>query len=125
MRSMREVLFRVTRLISRRSVAVWWVILSTVGVALTWMPLLGQPGYELASGLALALTFVGPGLAITCARAEGGPLGTAVLLTLATVPSLLVAVLRTSFGTPCDPFGNVAFVPLLILPTSGLVAVLG
>lgn len=122
---MREVLFRVTQLVSRRAVAAWWVILATVGIALTWMPLLGQPGYELASGLALALTFVGPGLAIVSARARGGPLATAVLLTLAAIPSLLVATLRTSLGTPCDPFGNVAFVPLLILPTAGLVAVLG
>ena len=125
---MREVLFRVTQLVSpvrHRAVVAWWVILATVGIALTWMPLLGLPGYELASGLSLALTFIGPGLAIVAARARGGPIAAAVLLTLAVIPSLVVAALRTSLGTPCDPLGNVAFVPILILPTAALVAVLG
>lgn len=122
---MREVLFRVTQLISTRAVFAWWAALATVGLALTGLPLLGQPGYELASGLTLLLTFLGAGLAITVARAHAGPMTGAVLLTLATLPALLVATLRTSLGTPCDPFASVAFVPLLILPTAGLVAVLG
>src|SRR5690349_13271535 len=118
---MREVLFRVTQLISTRAVFAWWAALATVGIALTWLPLLGQPGYELASGLTLLLTFMGAGLAITAARAHAGPMTSAVLLVLAVVPSLLVATLRTRFGSPCDPFASVAFVPVLILPTAGLV----
>lgn len=123
---MREVLFRVTQLLSRRAVVAWWVALASVGIALTWVPLMGQPGYELAAGLTLLLTFVGAGLAVTAARAvRGSSLPCAVLLALSTVPALLVATVRTSFGTPCDPFAGVAFVPLLILPTAGLVAVFG
>ncbi|MDP3156478.1 MAG: hypothetical protein Q8N23_27625 [Archangium sp.] len=122
---MREVLFRVTQLFSRRAVVAWWVALVTVGIALTWVPLMGQPGYELSAGLTLLLTFAGAGLAITSARAHAGPLASAVLLALSTVPALLVATLRTRFGTPCDPFAGVAFVPLLILPTAGLVSIFG
>lgn len=125
MRSMREVLFRVTQLLSGRAVLGWWLSLASVGVALTWLPLMDQPGYELASGLTLVLTFAGGGLAITATRRHPAPSASAVLLALSTVPALLMATLRTRFGTPCDPFASVAFVPLLILPSAGLVAVLG
>lgn len=125
MRSMREVLFRVTQLLSRRAVMGWWVTLATVGLALTWLPLLDQPGYELASGLTLMLTFLGGGFAITAARAQPGTLTSAAALALATLPSLVLATLRTRFGSPCDPFASVAFVPLLILPTAALTAVFG
>lgn len=82
---MREVLFRVTQLLSRRAVVAWWVALASVGIALTWVPLMGQPGYELAAGLTLLLTFVGAGLAVTAARAvRGSSLPCAVLLALST-----------------------------------------
>ena len=84
-----------------------------------------QPGYELATGLCLLLGIAGAGLSITAARARPDVLGSALVLTLATIPALLFATLRTSFGTPCDPFASVAFVPLLILPTAALVSVLG
>lgn len=122
---MREVLFRVTQLLSSPAVLGWWLGLACVGIALTWLPLMGQPGYELASGLTLLLTFGGCGLALAAARARSGPLASATLLAFATVPALLVATLRTRLGTPCDPLASVAFVPLLVLPTAGLVAVLG
>ena len=116
---MGEVLFRVTQLFSRRAVLGWWVAVASVGVALTWLPLMDQPGYELSTGLCLLLGIAG--LAI----AAPDPLGSAIALCLATLPSLVVATLRTSFGTPCNPFSSVAFVPILILPTAALVAVLG
>ncbi|MDP1827362.1 MAG: hypothetical protein Q8L48_29070 [Archangium sp.] len=122
---MREVLFRVTQLLSGRAVAIWWVALASVGVALTWLPLMDQPGYELASGLTLVLTFAGGGLTIAAARRDPTPSASAVLLALSAAPALLMATLRTRFGTPCDPFASVAFVPLLIVPSAGLVAVLG
>ncbi len=122
---MREVLFRVRALLSRRGVLGWWATLASVGLGLTWLPLLGQPGYELAAGLTLLLTFLGGGLAIAAARARPGLLASATLLAFATLPALGLATLRTALGTPCDPFQSVAFVPLLILPTAALVAVLG
>jgi hypothetical protein len=123
---MREVLFRVRRLLSRRAIIAWWVVLAAIGCALTWLPLLGQPGYELALGLTLVLALPGGGLAIAAARARGaGPLATGVVLVSATGPALLLATLRTLLGTPCDPFASVGFVPLLVLPTAALVAVLG
>ena len=83
---MREVLFRVTQLLSVRAVLGWWLALACVGIALTWLPLLGQPGYELASGLTLLLTFAGGGLAITAARARPGQWASATLLACATLP---------------------------------------
>lgn len=115
-----------SRLFSRRAVLAWWAGIAAVGVGLTWLPLLGQPGYELAFGLTLVLAVLGGGLAIAAARAPvGGLLAGAVALTLATVPALAIATLRTLLGTPCDPFSAVGFVPLLIVPTAALVAVVG
>ncbi len=109
---------------------VWWLALGLLGVALTWLPLLTAPGYELAAGLTLLLTFVGGGVAVTAARVPArrelpAVLAGAALLVLGTLPALLVATLRTAFGTPCDPFASVAFVPLLILPSALLIAALG
>ena len=122
---MREVLFRVRALLSDRVVLGWWTTLASVGLGLTWLPLMGQPGYELAAGLTLVLTFLGGGLAIAAARSRPGLLASAMLLLLATLPSLLLATLRTALGTPCDPLATVEFVPLLTVPTAALVAVLG
>ena len=122
---MREVLFRVRALLSDRVVLGWWTTLASVGLGLTWLPLMGQPGYELAAGLTLVLTFLGGGLAIASARSRPGLLASAMLLLLATLPSLLLATLRTALGTPCDPLATVEFVPLLTVPTAALVAVLG
>lgn len=123
---MREVLFRVTSVISRRAVAVWWVTLAAVSLALTWLPLLSAPGYELAAGLSLLLTFVGAGVAVTSASPGWkGVLASTALLLLGITPALIVGTLRTWWGTPCDPFASVAFVPVLLIPTAGLVAALG
>ncbi len=120
---MREVLFRV------KSVRWWWVCIASVGVALTWLPLLSIPGYELSTALALLLGIPGLGLATNASRSlpQGlkSTFAIAVTLLLAALPSLLVATLRTRLGSPCDPFGSVAFVPLILVPTSLLVAALG
>lgn len=95
-----------------------------MGVGLTWLPLLGQPGYELAFGLTLLLALLGGGLGVTAARAEpGGLLASALALLLATVPALVTAIVRTRLGTPCDPLFAAGFVPLLLGPTAALVAV--
>jgi tetratricopeptide (TPR) repeat protein len=123
---MREVPYRVARLFTHRAVLGWWVAVAALGVGLTWLPLLGQPGYELSMGLTLTLAIAGAGLSIAAARTPGSSaFAAAVLLLLSTGPALLLATLRTWLGTPCNPFSAVGFVPVLLVPTAGLVAVLG
>ncbi|MFZ5445294.1 MAG: hypothetical protein ACOZQL_35215 [Myxococcota bacterium] len=122
---MREVLFRVIGLFQRRAIALGWAGVAVVGVALTRLPLLGSPGYELALGLTLLLALAGGPLAIAASRHGEDASANAVLLSLATVPALVVAAVVTRLTTPCDPFASVAFVPVLILPTAMLVGALG
>lgn len=122
---MREVLFRVVRLFQRRAIVLGWACVALAGVALTRLPLLGLPGYELSLGLGLLLTFVGGPLAVAVARRGGGVAASAVVLTLAVLPALVVATLVTLATSPCDPFASVAFVPVLLLPTALLIAALG
>lgn len=119
---MREVLFRVSRLLTRRSVAVTWALVALLGVILTTLPLMGLPGYELSAGLCLVLTFVGPFLANAIVRAGGTAVETVAVVVLAVLPAVLTAILRTWLGSPCDPFGAFAFVPVLVLPSAVLIA---
>lgn len=121
---MREVLFRVRRIFSDRRVLAWWTLIAVAGVACTWLPLLNAPGYELSEALALLLTFLGGGLGVAGARKEDRVAPLVVLQLSAVAPALIVAVLRTRVGTPCDPLVNVAFVPLILVPSAWLVAAL-
>ncbi|MFT3709540.1 MAG: hypothetical protein QM817_18080 [Archangium sp.] len=113
---MREVLFRVSWLLARRGVAIGWVLLTSVQLALTFLPLMDVPGYELSSGCCLALTFLAPFMAMPAVRHGATALELALVLLSTTLPALLFATVRTWFG-PCDPFANIAFVPVLIIPT--------
>lgn len=126
---MREVLFRVRALISLRGVRWWWVTLAIIGVTFTWLPLSSLPGYELSTALTLLIGLPGLGLATHAARKlPRGPTSVFAIATLlfsTAVPALLTATLRTRLGSPCDPFINVGFVPVLLLPTSLLAAALG
>jgi len=119
---MREVLFRVSRLMTRRAVAVTWSLVAVLGVILTTLPLMGLPGYELSAGLCLALTFVGPFLANATVRAGGTGLETTVVVTSAVAPAVLTATVRTWLQSPCDPFSTFAFVPVLVLPSVVLIS---
>lgn len=126
---MREVLFRVRTLISLRGVRWWWVTLATIAAVFTWVPLFSLPGYELASAHTSLLGVLGLGLATHAARklprGLSSVLAIALLLASTTLPALLLAVARTRFGSPCDPFFNVQFVPVLVLPTALLAAAIG
>lgn len=126
---MREVLFRVMALFARRGIRRWWVALATAGAALTWLPLLSMPGYEWSTGMSLLLGLPGLGLAThaarTVERSVTSTCAIAALLFSAALPSLTVAVLRTRFGSACDPFINVQFVPVLLVPTALVTAALG
>lgn len=122
---MREVLFRVTRTLSDRAVRWWWAVVAGLGCGLTFLPLLGLPGYELSGALALLLTFVGGGLAVSAARRETHPVVLALLQLSAVVPALVLATAKTWLTSPCDPFSGVAFVPVLLIPSALLVAEVG
>ncbi|MFO0597295.1 MAG: hypothetical protein U0228_18420 [Myxococcaceae bacterium] len=122
---MKEVLFRVGWLAGRPAVAVPLGLLAVAGVAATFAPLLDAPGYELSEALCLLVTFVGPFVATAAARQGAQAVHAITLLFAAVFPALVVATLRTALGTPCDPFSNVAFVPLLLVPSVALVGALG
>lgn len=118
---MREVLFRVSWILARRGVAIGWLVLASVQLALTSFPLMDVPGYELSSACCLALTFLGPFLAMPAVRNGATALELTVVLLSSTLPALLFATLRTWWG-PCDPFASIAFVPVLIFPTALIIA---
>lgn len=126
---MREVLFRVTRLVGGRAVRWWWLLVAGLGVALTALPLLGVPGYELSTGLALLLALPGGGLAVSLGRRQGydvrDGLAAALVQASATLPALVVATAATALRTPCDPLAAFGFVPVIVLPTALLAAALG
>jgi tetratricopeptide (TPR) repeat protein len=119
---MREVLFRVIWLLSRRGVAIAWAVLACAQLALTFFPLMDVPGYELASGSCLALTFLGPFLVMPAIRHGGTPPQVTLLALGSALPALLLAVARTWLGSPCDPFATFGFVPVLIIPSAMVVA---
>lgn len=125
---MREVLIRVMSLASRpRGALVWWVILALAGCALTALPLLGMPGYELSAALALVHGLLGFPLAVFLARRAPPTTLRSAAVTLAAstlvlwgalVPPFLLATVTTLARTPCNPFATVGFFPLLPLPSA-------
>lgn len=115
---MREVLFRVSWLLARRAVTVAWVALASLQCALTFLPLMALPGYELSAASCLVLTFGGPFLAMAAARKGASPLELTLVVLSSTLPALVVAFLRTWLGSHCDPFATIGFVPVLIVPSA-------
>lgn len=125
---MREVLFRIRA---------WWVLFTLAGCALVGLPLLGAPGYELSTGLALLHGLLGGTFGVAFARRElrreppaPRPVSRAVglafgALALALVPPFAVATAATLLFSRCDPFADVAFFPVLTLPSSLLAATSG
>jgi hypothetical protein len=131
---MREVLNRLKHTAAHRGLLAWWLALTAAGCALTALPLMGLPGYELSAGVGLLLTFggwpfgVAQGFRLKANRpvrdvAEAllvawAPLGLmlAVVFTVASVVGLL---------SPCAAFAAVGFFPVVTLPSSLLVAALG
>ncbi len=122
---MREVLFLVRSLFAS-PLSRWWVLLASVALVCTFLPLLSAPGYELSAVLTLLLGLPGLGLAVAASRrVPGGVVPTLALATwllLAVLPALVLATFR---ATPCDPFFNWAFAPVLLAPTALLSAALG
>ncbi|MCC6332480.1 MAG: hypothetical protein IT380_00670 [Myxococcales bacterium] len=127
---MREVASRVKDALAFRPFAVFFGLLVLAGCALTGLPLLGLPGYELAAGLSLLHGLLGGVVGIAFGRRESvcAPLAIAAAtacLWAALVPPFLLATLRTWLFSPCDPFATVGFFPLLTLPSGFLAASAG
>jgi hypothetical protein len=121
-------------------------VVAGLGSLLLALPLLGQPGLELALGVCALLSVVGMVLGATAAQEVGKPprprvprvepldavgavsaaIGAAFLLgsAAAAVPFLAATVL-TLLTTPCSPFAQGAVYPLLVLPTALLSAAAG
>jgi hypothetical protein len=129
--SLRQLLEGALRRPSLRGVAVVFVGLG----GLVGMPLLRQPGYELATALGIALAFLGglPAWAVV-ASARRSPrevrfstlLLATLLLTLALpLPALLAAVVASLLTTPCNPLANIGFCVLLLPSCACLAAALG
>lgn len=119
---MREVLIRVAVLPTRPPLRRSALLLALAAFALTLAPLLEVPGYELAVGLCLLLTFVGPFVAHAAIRAGARPLETTGVLLAACSPAVVWAIVHTWISTPCNPFDAFGFVPLLVVPSALLVA---
>ncbi len=131
---MREVLIRVRALLGHRKLFALWAVIAGGSCGLVALPLLNQPGYELAAALSLVHGLVGGIFAVGVGRVEreatdrNFPLAaiTATLvLWLGLVPPLVVATLAAALSTRCDPFATAAFVPLLTLPSSLVAAAAG
>lgn len=123
---MREVATRMRDALSSRGFAGFLGALVLLGCALTALPLLRLPGYELGAALALLHGLLGGVVGVGFARrAPTSPALAAAAATatlwLALVPPFALATVGTWLGTPCDPFATSAFFPLLALP-SGLLA---
>ena len=145
---MGQFLLRLGAVAARRGARASLAGLALGGSALTSLPLLGLPGYELSEALALlgglAASVTGcaafrveqaalrgepsngilhplpPALAVGAAVASS-----TVATLLATLVPLCVAVLRAALGTPCDPWRALGFFPLLVVPSLLLGGVLG
>lgn len=147
---MRQLLLRAVALLRRPLVLVTLLVLSAGGTALAWAPLVGVPGYDLASVLTVAIGLLGGGIGIAAAKQEqrliqgvdprppkalrvddpldavGLAVGAACLLTLgASVPPLVASVARTLATSDCNPFWRLEFFLWLPLPSSALAAAAG
>ena len=138
---------RTTRDLLRRP-AGWvpWAVVAVGGSLLVLLPLFELPGLELGLAVAALCALFGgwtgagaadelrkvprpsvprllpPGPGIATARAVGA--ATLVLWSAAAVP-FVASVLRAVLTTRCDPFAQVAFFPLLVLPAALLAGAAG
>ncbi len=147
---MGQVLLRSRALLKRAGVLVVVALLALGGSALVFVPLFGVPGYELGEALALGIGLLGGGLGMAAAFQErrliqgrdprpagalrkdsafgsaGAALGAAAVLNLAVlVPPFLTALGYSLVSTRCDPLAQIAFFPLITLPSALLASSVG
>ena len=143
---MLQVLIRAAYLLRRPAVIVGVLILSVGGASLVKLPLFGLPGYELGEAMAVGVGLLGGLLGIAAAYQERRliqgvdprprrairsdeafnsvwmPFAAAALLNLAAlIPPFAAATFFAVTSTRCNPFAQVAFYPVLAIP-SALVA---
>src|SRR5215510_9858706 len=143
---MRQVLIRGAYLLRRPGALLVVTILAVGGAFLVRLPLFGLPGYELGEAMSVGVGFLGGALGIIASRQERRliqgvdprprkalrsdralasvwmPFAAASLLAVAALalPGAVAAIFAAS-STRCDPFAQLAFYPLLCVP-SALVA---
>jgi len=143
---MRQVLIRAAYLLRRPGALLVVTILAVGGACLVRLPLFGLPGYELGEAMSVGVGFLGGALGIIASRQERRliqgfnprprgairsdgalasvwmPFAAASLLGVASLalPGATAAIFAAS-STRCDPFAQLAFYPLLCIP-SALVA---
>jgi len=143
---MRQVLIRGAYLLRRPGALLVVTILAVGGAFLVRLPLFGLPGYELGEAMSVGVGFLGGALGIIASRQERRliqgvdprplgairsdgalasvwmPFAAASLLGVASlaVPAAAAAIYAAA-STRCDPFAQLAFYPLLCVP-SALVA---
>ena len=118
------------RAVLRRPAFIFAAAVFTLLIGLTALPLLRQPGYELATALGLALMLFGglPAWAcVSAARELDAPVqfsslaGASLVLTLALpLPAVGIAVAASLLTTPCNPLAGLPLV-LVIVPTAAFI----
>lgn len=135
---MPEVLFRVRAVMANRLWLGAWVAYTLLELALLSFPVARIPGYELSTGLSLITAILGGAFGVAFGRQESmraasAPLTQVSFATVSAAVTLLfpaaltvfVAIVATLAGSPCSPFIAFGFVPLVIVPSTLVVAALG
>jgi tetratricopeptide (TPR) repeat protein len=146
----REIAARAYGLLRSPWLLLWSTILVGGGSALTRLPLLETPGFELSVTMALLLVVSGGAIGILCGRQERNlivgmgprpvgaqraetPLGasfyaaaTATLLNMIfIVPPLVFAVAHSALSSRCDPWRGLPFYAVLPGPSAAMTGTLG
>jgi len=147
---MRQVLIRATFLLRRPPVLLACAVMVLGASALVAVPLFNLPGYELALALTVGEGLLGGVVGASAASQErriiqgrdprpsralrkDGPIeaaflaGTsAIFLNVALlVPAFAISAVHAALSTRCDPFAQLGFFPLLVLPSAVLASGVG
>src|SRR6185295_648249 len=142
---MRQVLIRAIHLLRRPPVLLACLVMVAGASALVAVPLFNLPGYELALALSVGEGLFGGVVGASAAFQErriiqgrdprppqasrkDGPIeaaflagAAAILLNVVLVlPAFTISAVHAALSTRCDPFAQVGFFPLLVLPSAVL-----
>ncbi len=147
---MRQVLIRAVHLPTRPAVLVAVVVVAGLGTSLVFLPLFGLPGYELGLLLSIAIGVFGGGVGIAAANLErrmiqgrdprppnalrfDSPTRSA-LVAMGAASTLNVSMLLPPFigslvyalaSSRCDPFAQLPFFPVLVIPSALMASAAG
>ena len=129
-----ELTKRAKRLWLNRAARVSLLAIGLCGLAFRAAPLLDLPGYEWAEAMSLVVGILGGLVGIQAAqlevKAQDASVAQAFLSAFLCVmtpvlASLSLLIVISKLNSPCDPFIQFAFVPLLVLPTAALSTAVG